>query len=224
MTPLCFLVLPLPTKENKRYLYVTGSLGGFILIYAAATFLYPQLMADFSLNVDRTLGDPESRGLWNPSSFALIRDLAYRSFRFFGGEVGSRGPFIVYGIVGTLMAWMTFRALRRVRMVSAPDSGHRTICLLALLYLLLVPRLQIYSYILALPPAFHLLKRRAASSVYPLSLFFLMSLSAKDVFFPGMKEFYDFFWDYSPFLAVFVVWAIDVISPLEANDPLPEKN
>ena len=208
MTPLFFLVLLFFAKDRKKYRFLAGTLAAFVAVHVLARLLYPTLMDSFSLSVDRTLGDHESRGLWNPSTFAFIRDVWFQLAAHGGGEMGMRGPFFVFALVGILFSWITFRSL-----LSSKGDGEGSrdrICILSLLYLLLIPRLQVYSYLLALPPTYYLLRKRSDAKVYPLSLFFLMSLSAKDVFFPGMKEFYEFFWDYSPLVVVAFLWGYEM--------------
>jgi len=215
VTPLFFLVLLFFSEGRKRFLYFTAGLVAFAAIHGAGYLLYPELMTEFSGDVDRILGDQEQRGLWNPSTYALIRDIAYSGMSAVDREIGMRGPFIVFLILGAVSLFLTSWVFWREREIPREDTSEKdrgTICLLTFLYILLVPRLQVYSYLIVIPSAYYFLRRWGDSKVYPISLFFVMSLSARDVFFPGMKQFYSFFWDYSPLLVVFVFWAVVVRS------------
>ncbi|MCA9409874.1 MAG: DUF2029 domain-containing protein [Candidatus Omnitrophica bacterium] len=213
LTPLFFLLLLFYSEDRKRIYFLVGSILAFGVILLSGYLLYPDLMVEFSQQVNQTLGDHESRGLWNPSTFALIRDGIYRAMTSLGEKVGTQGAFKLYSILGLGLSLCTFRVLRDSHFrsnVPQAEKNHYRICLLCLLYVLLVPRLQVYSYLVVIPAAFFFLKRWSGSMVYPLSLFFLMSLSARDVFFPGMKQFYDFFWDYSPLIVCAALWIMAV--------------
>ncbi len=220
-TPLFFLILLFFSKDRRGWVYFLGGLATFGMIQGMAYLLYPGLMHDYSFDVDRILGDHESRGLWNPSTFALIRDVSYEAITRVGGEVGMRGPFIAYALVAAGCLTMTLKALWKIGSgdgVTDSETDRYRICLLSLLYILLVPRLQVYSYLIVIPSTFYFLKRWGDTKIYPLSLFFLMSLSAKDVFFPGVKQFYDFFWDYSPLLVVAFIWGAEIVSRWDTDE------
>lgn len=198
MTPLFFLVLLFFREGPRRWAIPLAAVLFFTGIQIGSRAMFPEMTEGFLNGVGGLFADPDARGLWNPSTFALWIDLADAVGGSFREAITHKG----FGYVPSVGVF----ALVTVRRLMKTGDDRDRIVLLCLLYILMVPRLQVYSYLILIPPAFLLIKRAAESKSLPLVLFCVMSLSARDVFFPGLKEFYSFFWDYAPWMIALALW------------------
>lgn len=207
ITPLFFLVLLFFREGSRRWAIPLAAVLAFTGIQIGSRVMFPDMTEMFLNGVGGLFADPDARGLWNPSTFALWIDLAGAASSYFGGAISLKAPFFGYVLsVGVF-------ALATVRRLMGTTGDRERIVHLCLLYILMVPRLQVYSYLILIPPAFLLIKQAAESKSFPLVLFCVMSLSARDVFFPGLKEFYSFFWDYAPWMIALALWVWAVVGP-----------
>jgi hypothetical protein len=218
LSPILFLVLLPLVGGRRRLTALGGAFLAFVGINAVTWFLAPDLYRDF-LAVIPQLDD---RGIINPSTLALFRDLADILTRR-GIGLSPVMPEVAYLAFAAAVALVTGLALRRVR----GEDRRVTIFIVCLAFILVAPRFKNYSYILALVPAFYLVKRWIRLEASWAMLLLLMFSSSMPVPFGLGAAAQNLLWGYYSLLLTLLLWALSVwvaiLGPADQirSDPLP---
>ena len=141
---------------------------------------------------------------FNHSSFAVFHDLG----KLFAGRAvdSSSGRAIVIGLylafVGVVSAF-TFRSLRNFKSLNQHDAMFLTICALCLLYVLVVPRMKNYTFIILAVPTYLVLTAAMTRRVAVI-LTFLLVLPRIKIAAPETA--FGFYQYIHPWLMAVIVW------------------
>lgn len=201
LTPLFFLVLLLPLKEKKKWIYFVSSVFLFLSIHLIS-FLTSPLYKDFLIFGSKKIT------VRNSSTFALIRD----AFQLFGAKTGIFVPegfqIGVFFIVVVVIIYVSWRAYIWLSSARARDKDIIMIFFACLTYGLILPRFMNYCYILLIVPAYFIIKRISYPKGYIL-FFIIMILSIPtDTHLPGVIMIFQYIWDYYILILAFVLWGL----------------
>lgn len=218
LSPILFLVLLPLVGGRRRLTALGGAFLAFVGINAVTWFLAPALYRDF-LAVIPQLDD---RGIINPSTLALFRDLADILTRN-GIALSPVMPGVAYLAFAAAVALVTGLALRRVQ----GEDRRVTIFIVCLAFVLVAPRFKNYSYVLALVPAFYLVKRWIRLEASWAALLLVVISNRIPVPFGLGATAQNLFWGYYSLLLTLLLWALSVWVAIRnsadrvRSDPLP---
>ncbi|MCJ7708572.1 MAG: hypothetical protein MUO38_13265, partial [Anaerolineales bacterium] len=158
----------------------------------------------------------------NPSTLALFRDLADILTRK-GIALSPVMPTAAYVASSAAVALVTGLALRRIQ----GEDRRVTIFIVCLAFILVSPRFKNYSYVLALVPAFYLVKRWIRPEAFWAALLLVVISNSIPVPFGLGATAQNLFWGYYPLLLTLLLWALSVWAairhPVERirSNPLP---
>lgn len=183
LMPVVFLgLLPVVGPARGWRPLATGVLA-FSALLGANFFLIPELSAEYAAGFFGGHANIDERGAINPSSLALMRDVAYIAARL-GIDVPRMGDWLfltyVTGAVATVggLAWKYRATFGFVDPRLLIYSG-------CLLYVLTMPRVKDYTYMILLIPALFAVRRLDASLAVPL-IGVLVVLPAQTSYVPGI--------------------------------------
>lgn len=186
LMPVVFLGLLLATPAGSRWKPFVASLALFLVLFATNFMLMPQLSMQFLEVIVSGNQNLNERGVLNPSMLSLMRDLAD-----FGAERGVPiPPFFANGVylgyvtaVGLFLVWI----LRRYWNEFSRVDGRLLIYLACLIYVLTMPRVKDYTYIILLMPALHILRSMRSGPLIPLIAVFML-MPASSTYVPGLAR------------------------------------
>lgn len=198
--PFLGLALLSNQPSRRRILLGTSALFGVYLMIGYTS--QPILFTDF-VSVATGL---DSRGIRNPASLALIRDLSeWIDERLFA--VPDVLPWLVYGTVATVVVAVTIGAYRR----SVDKDRLLWLCVFCFAYALAVPRLKDYSYVVLVLPAFFLAYRLPTMAT-PTAILVVLSLAPSwAVPFGLAPQIKALIWGYYPLLCAAAIWVLALI-------------
>lgn len=186
LMPVVFLGLLLATPAGSRWKPFVASLALFLALLATNFMLLPQLSMQFLEVFVSGNQNLDERGVLNPSMLSLVRDLAE-----FGSERGVPLPplfansvYLGYVIaIGLFLVWVLRRYWNELSRVDA----RLLIYLACLIYVLTMPRVKDYTYIILLMPALHILRSMRSGPLIPL-IAVLMLMPAASTYVPGLAR------------------------------------
>lgn len=201
ITPLLFLILLLFTEEAKKWAYLIGTIGCFAIVMLINFFAQPVLFKNFLINALSL----DERGIINPSSLALIRDvinIVQNKNNFVFPSKFDLLVFLIFSVVILLFSWKAIINLKKGKVY---NSALWLIFFTCLIYSLLVPRFKNYSYILEIIPTFFLIKNLKNTKLsFALYLLPLLTINNPYSLLPGFVL--DLFWAYYPLIISFIIW------------------
>lgn len=186
MMPVVFLGLLLAMPAESRWKPFSASLALFLALFATNFTLMPQLSMQYLELFVAGNQNLDERGVFNPSVLSLVRDLAE-----FAAERGVSLPasfanvayFSYVTAFGLFLIWV----LRRYWHELGKVDGRLLIYLACLIYVLTMPRVKDYTYIILLMPALHILRGLRPGSLIPL-IAVLMVMPASSTYVPGLAR------------------------------------
>ncbi len=181
----------------KRLTLLTASAGSIGLVLVLNYLFLPSKFASFVANA--SVLDHRSRD--NPCLLALLRDT---TDSILGSSRGSPdiiawSAFIAVATAVLLISLLAYVSMSQVEMKGS--ARRRILVMLATItYVLVAPRLMIYSYIVAIPATFYVLKNAISVDKFLLLLLFIVLLPRLMVNFN--------WWIYSPMIMSGCVWAL----------------
>jgi hypothetical protein len=199
LTPLFFAVLLLFVPLRPQWKWLALCVAGFGAVFSLNYLLQPELLGQFFKSAS---GLDEG----NASTLSLMRDVLDRA-RGAGFAARSHLDELAFLGLAGVTALYSLAVAVRYRALAARDPK-LLIYFACALFTVISPRMKVYSYILLLIPALHLLRRLPARTVLPAA-----SLLAVAVLFPqsgtlllGATPF-DILYHFLPLAAAFLVWA-----------------
>jgi Glycosyltransferase family 87 len=167
LMPVVFLALLLVIGPAPRWKPFAASLGLFFGLLALNALVMPEMTDHYVASFASANPNLDERGEIHPSSLAMIRDV----FAF----AGSRGvalptslPVLVYltyvAVLGSALLW----ALWRYRRELAEQDPRPLIYLACIVYMLTMPRVKDYTYIILLIPALFVFRQIRPGPFVPL--------------------------------------------------------
>jgi hypothetical protein len=207
ITPLFFLVLLFLREDRKRLVYIGGTLICFGMYLLLQYVAMPSLFVRFLENVFFVL---QERGVYSPSTSALIKDV----FRWLASETGivvpPPVPLVAFAAATALIVWVTYRAYLVLRGVRSEDEAKTVVFVTCVMYALVHPRFKDYAYVLLVVPTYFIMARARFARVYPF-LFLIVVLFSRNpavAALPGMDGLLSVAWQYGPLLVVFAIWGL----------------
>lgn len=199
LMPVVFLgLLPFvgPARGWKPLLAGGGIFAG---VFSLNFLLMPQMMSHYLESFGAVNPNLDERGEINPSTLALLRDIV---------DVVSKSgvatpPWLAdaaFLIFVTGLAIVLLWALRKYATRIASMDPRWLIYIGCLLYVLTMPRVKDYTYMILLIPALFALRRVACGPVVP-ALILLLFLPPADSYVPGFGSFLPWLQSYVPWIA-----------------------
>ena len=201
--PIFFLFLLLFSDEKNKYQYLAGSLAAFGIILLLQFILSPELFSCFIANAIHTTHE---RGIINPSTFSLIRDLCQQTLRISNVSLLNKIALAIHFVVACTILYVSRSAFARIKSLKDEDKNKWIIFLACLCYALINVRFKDYSYILLILPTYFIIKTVRINSAG--LLLFIASISAANVTLPGAPVVAQFFWNYYPLFVAYLVWGL----------------
>ena len=203
LTPILFLCLLFFADHKKKYLYLAG-FGGLFLVYLASNYvLLPELTRGFIENMTvNTLN--ESGSIYNPSLSWFIKS----SVSFLSEKLAlPLNPLHVLLFLGSLVTIAGISAKVLVKHLGKLQNKRERMLIIifvfCLIYSFIMPRFKDYDYVLLLLPAYFLIEKLEGKLGTAYLLVILFSLSAANYRLPGLYSIRIMIWEYYPlFLAV----------------------
>jgi hypothetical protein len=204
LTPIFFALLLLVAPARPQWKWFTVCCAGFAAVFSLNFVLQPALLHDF-LNVAPAL---DERGTLAPGTLAFIRDV----FDLFGAHFSDRTRADEASFLITALAVGGFSVLAIARhRRNVPEPNAKAIIYFACLaYVLMIPRMKAYSFILLLIPTLYLLRALPRRTLVPA----VVATLAGMVMFPHGTSLFPFrllsqlFYAYLPLVAAFSLWLV----------------
>ena len=155
ITPILFLFLLLISKEKYRYAYFFAASIIFFVILFVSYISMPDLWHELLRNLQRL----DAKGIPSPSTYALVRAV----LRYFGRQVHvvvSRPLLMaVYLFIDAAVVFFSWKAYNALRLVDKEDKIKMLLYFACFVYVLIIPRVKVYSYIVLIIPAYFVIQR-----------------------------------------------------------------
>ncbi len=204
--PLSFLFLLILSKEKNRYTLLSLSFVLFGLYCGLSYLIQPEQCREWIQTVGY-IASLDGRGIYNPSLFSLSKEIV-SLFRANPVDVHSSIIAFILYVLLALSLLLVSQLLSRRYFISSKENPERIFIILAcFLYILLLPRLKDYSFVLILGPAFYTLIKVQSNKIK------LLLLGGALVFFnymtiPGLSLFTAVVLPYYPLLITALFWLV----------------
>lgn len=196
ITPVIFLFLILFGDNQHKYMYF----GSALLLFIGIQFIYYISSPVFYANFLSNAVSIDERGIINPSTFAVVRDVVDFVAAFTGIGISSIISLGVFAAVVFVIILITYPHLKS----KIHKDDKVLVFLFCVVYALIMPRFKDYSYILLIVPSYYLMK--SVRSLYVPLFILLVLLPVPSAILPGYKVIAKFLGYYYPIVAAYVVW------------------
>ena len=203
LTIIAFLILPILWRERKVIQYALY--GSIVFIgYLVLNFLLAPTQSKSFLSILRVI---DERGeAYNHSLLAMVRDLFDKSEAApWLSSVPSILPDLIYLAGVVVLFYASWRAFRNLSQSGRSNFKIEVIYLASLVYTLAMPRMKSYSFILAIPATYYVLRKCVKPEAF-LYLFIIVSLTKWTPL--PVPDFIRFLWWYFPWFAALLVWIL----------------
>jgi hypothetical protein len=206
--PLLFLGLLFLLSVDRKWLYAAGSVVLFGLVQIID---YAFDSAAYSGYVTRALVWDERGPEFNPSTLALLKDLKRAVIGpGFSESTADIALWVIYAAIVLAVSIVSWRLMRRTYAKGAGgsyDESAITIAVLAstLAFGIVVPRFKIYSFMMALPAVYFVIRRSGRFIIVPMAI--ILAALTTHPHLPIEQWSVDLFWWYYPTLALILFWA-----------------
>jgi len=151
------ILLLLEDKPLKQRLYwFFGSVAAFLSVYLLAYCIYPEMSIEFFQRLFNIvpLDQASQAALYNkypPALWPMIRGVAFAIGDKAQMQLSTPLPLAVYLLMMTIISYYGWKVFRATKRYSPFERSRFNVILVCFLYILLVPRLLTYSYILMIP-------------------------------------------------------------------------
>ena len=207
ITPLFFLVLLFFSEDRKRLAYVSGTLACFGAYLILQYMTMPSLFVGFLQNALFVL---EERGVYSPSTSALIKDMFRLSANETGIVVPAFVPLLAFAAAAAAVVFVTYRAYLVLKDLRMQDEAKMVLFLTCMVYALVHPRFKDYAYVLLLVPTYFIMTRACFAKAYPFLFLIVVLFSRNPVYeaLPGIDRFLSVAWEYGPLLVAYTIWGL----------------
>lgn len=206
LVPVLLLGFLLTTRRRRDAAWLAGGAMLVAVAVVLSAVVWPELSREFLESVKRVEGE---RGVFNPATWALIRDVG----GWFAARLGLTIPSVLlltaYAAVAGGAVVVSFLAIRRTWTGDDLQANLWRICVVCFLYAIAVPRFKNYSYILLLGPTFYLIiSARLPSAVLLTCLLTMIPTHTNFIVFGKILEpFYRLLLEYYPLVLAWLLWA-----------------
>ncbi len=214
ITPMFFLILLLFARPyRKAWAWMIAGAAMFGVFHLANMWLHPDLWAAWRVNIGQLggmvhPGDSQASAtlVHSPATWPFINLVCYTILTKLGLPTPTVIPVLIFGVVAATILGVSFVAVRKSMKSDSPnDAMYYLIDMACLVYLLVTPRLMVYSYVVGLLPAY-----RTALRIKPVHamgvLVFLMAIQTIEGRPPGMKLLYDTSPAFMPLIIAYAIW------------------
>jgi hypothetical protein len=201
ITPFLFILLLWYGQTRRRWLYFLTAALVFLAYMFSSTIFAPDILQYHVENMGAVFTHSYDRGLNNPSTFALVKDVLDIIEMRLGIVLA---PWVDYGVFVLIAAAITGLAVSRLQVLADSEKRMDLVFFACLTYALISPRFKDYSYILLILPTYYLLKRTDHKWFYP----FILMLFCLVV--PGQTREVSLFslLEYYPLVMAYGIWTI----------------
>ncbi|MBD3388097.1 MAG: DUF2029 domain-containing protein [Candidatus Altiarchaeales archaeon] len=204
--PIAFLGLLLFSDDDRRHKYLLTSAAIFMAYLLLPAFLMPGLFDGYVRNLEITIFHLRSeRGMINPSTLALVKDLTVLWSFILGLEPPANAHLILYLAMAAAVVSVSARAVSELR---RRNDRRMLLFFLVLVYALLAPRMKDYGYVILIPSTFYAAGLPRFRSYRPLIL--LAGMVPVSVLQPH-PEFLLGMWGYYALAYAYLIWVLYVI-------------
>ncbi len=214
LTLILFLALLVIRRGRRRRYALFLGIGLYAAMLTCSSVIYSEMTIVFLQNLQRfTLGLHRAdllRPSHPPASWWLFNEISAKVCERLGAPMAAEPAAVVaYLTLVAVVGLVTWAAVRRFLHVFRDDGYLTVIMVFCLAYLLVVPRLAAWSYILALPAVYYLaLKTRHVNALLVLAGAAALSTSATQP--PGFNLLKDILPAYYPLLLAFAFWVAGI--------------
>jgi len=209
LTLILFLVLLLFSKARTRWVWFFGAGTIFLLIELVSAALYPQFFADYLRSISGVVTqiDTEATVMYKyPATWPLIKSLTAALGQKVGMTIPPALQLLAYGAVVLGVTGMSGCALWFARGKERGDPRLALVVMCCFVYVLTVPRLMNYSYIVLLVPAYLVMRELRYVPAVAL-LLVLMAVSTTGARPPGFRAAAEMLGEYYPLTCAYILWA-----------------
>lgn len=208
VAPLLFLLLLLCVEDRRRYLYLFCSLAAFGAMTLLCSLSHPGYFSGFMHNAGQLVNETKYMTvvMQHLSPYAFIGDLL-ALLEGAGITVPYGTQTLIFRAFAAAVLYVTWRAWCAIRSRQLPGGRRDLVYLACAAYVLVLPYVEDYSYIILLLPAY-VIMRRACTPQACMFLFILLSSlrTTLPVFHPVMG----IALRYYPLILGFLVWVLYV--------------
>lgn len=208
LVPIAFLGLLLLPDHKKKHLIFCAAAAVFVAYLGVQCLADHQLAGRFS---HQPRGIAKERA-GNLATLALLADVSDQLAHATGIAVPPRARLLVFLALAATVTIVTWRAYRVAKASGTDDLARISLFLACLLYILFLPRLKGYSYVVLIAPAYSVLRTIQSVKVSHIVLCLLVLPAGSRL--PGLNwlaEYGAFWWrDYWPLFMAYCVWGVCV--------------
>jgi len=207
LTPILLLGLLATRRRKKEFLQGAFFGAALVILIIASAMAWPDLFGSFLRNA-RGLGGEHGEN--NPSTWALIGDVASWLKMKAGHALPAIIPLVVYAVVGLGVAAVSSKMFLRLQSLEGKKADLWRICLMCLAFALVVPRFKDYSYILLIGPSLYVLASSGwVNPVVPLgALLTIFCYQSLQWLGATLQPFYTLQREYYCLLLAWMVWGL----------------
>ncbi|GJL81460.1 MAG: hypothetical protein DHS20C01_10940 [marine bacterium B5-7] len=201
ITPILFIALLFLSPGPKRAIrIILPFIGGLAILFLISLIIDPDWLPHMLQESGR---NTKLVAPLNQSVLNLLNDVSRNYF-----SAGKFWPLVFFAVFVIVVIEVSVRAFRRT---FGPDDDRNLMerrklgaLFAALLYILILPRLQDYQFLFAIVPCFFLIQRNTLAAV-PL-LFVLFVIPATRPRLPGLTDVYQMLFHYKEWVIVMLTW------------------
>jgi Glycosyltransferase family 87 len=218
ITPMFFLILlPFARPSRKGWAWMIAGMAMFCAFHLINIGMYPDLWAAWRGNIGQVGGmvhpgdgQASTALVHSPATWPFINLLCHKVTTRLGMPTPTALPVVLFGAATAVVLGLSLAAIRKSMKSDSPDAAvHYLIDMACLVYLLMTPRLMVYSYVVGLLPAY-----RTALRIKPINamavLLLLMAIQTIEGRPPGMKLLYESLPAFLPLLIAYAIWVCAV--------------
>jgi hypothetical protein len=194
------------SKKAHKYLYMIGSFIAFSAMLLLGYLINPLYFASFMQNIS---GLNEKRGILIPSTFSLIKNVSRFLGETYNLVIPDYAQLVLYFGIIAIIVFVSWRAYKALRASATQDIERMEIFLACFVYILILPHVRDYSYILLIVPTYFLFRQVRYLAAYPF-LMMIAILSDRHVTLPGFPILFSILWEYYPLMIAYLVWGLYV--------------
>ena len=214
LTPICFLGLLVMAKDKRKWMWLAGGSVFFAIVLAGSFLLYNDLSHAFLESIREMQGIVSADGEGTvsivtqaPATWPLINLVFARGGEKIGIDIPKILPIMCFAAFLMMILCVTYFAFR---VADEKDQRKRDILLVVLacfVYLMAMPRLLVYSYVIGLFPAYYVIRnlKRGGGVLLLITMMVVSTIPCRP---PGFKFLVETLANYHPLLIVYFLWAL----------------
>ncbi|MBI3534557.1 MAG: DUF2029 domain-containing protein [Deltaproteobacteria bacterium] len=208
LIPIVFLLLPLVIHKKPYWLPVIGSAGIFSLIFSVNYFIWPEYFVSFANIVQ------------NLHQYPLAK--AHGLLELFGELFGELSgiPKLLYLLLFVIIVPLSYSAIKNFQHRNKTYDIKKVILFFCATYVVAIPRMKDYSYVIILLPALYALMELPQKYLVSVILIPILAPNAINSILPG-RNFFLIVYNYMPFLCSCAIWYLFYTNLTHSSHPAP---